>query len=454
MVRGRGLSQKLGQMLALRDETFRATESAGLAVPFSKVRPTLEEAWDAPLDEVLRTVDEDGLAGSVAQVHRAVTRDGEQVAIKVLHPDIARVLQADLANAGAFLSPLGLVRGMDAGAWGRELAESVLSELDLVAEAQAIRRYREVLSGVSGVASPRVLTALSGPTVLVMSWMPGVSVHEARDASWKTRRGWARAHARHFAAALNHGLLHADLHGGNVRYGAELALIDFGAVWEIPERTRLGMLRAVRAVRQRTDESALDLLVLLGFDRTLLEPMAHRLPAVLSVLCEPFGERPFLPSRWRASARLKDILGSHRFAFRIAGSPALMRFLRALQGFVAQLNGLAVPVQVGRALDPVIERHAAALDRLEVPKGYGVGELATKLRISVRSGDERIADVRTPAAKVEEIRELMPEGLLGKLEARGIDLDAQVRSAREQGYRPMVLFELEDGDRTYRISLE
>src|SRR4051812_6722650 len=98
---------KLGQFLAMRFDVLPAAYCQELArlfdtvppIPFEAIRATVEAELGQPLDVVFPTFERESLAaGSIAQVHRARTRDGEDVAVKVQRPGIRRVFDADMRN--------------------------------------------------------------------------------------------------------------------------------------------------------------------------------------------------------------------------------------------------------------------------------------------------------------------------------------------------------------------
>jgi predicted unusual protein kinase regulating ubiquinone biosynthesis (AarF/ABC1/UbiB family) len=113
-------------------------------------------------------------AASIGQVHRARTRDGRDVAVKVQYPGVAEAVETDLRNI-QMLFPLvrRLAPGLDVKALGAELRERISEELDYELEAQHQRRVGRVFGGHPHVQVPAVDTALSTRRVLVTEFVDG-----------------------------------------------------------------------------------------------------------------------------------------------------------------------------------------------------------------------------------------------------------------------------------------
>ena len=112
----RGLPQKIGQILSMSEETegasaFQPLTDNAQPLPFTEIEPVLEKAWGAPLDSVVQTIDRNGLAASLGQVHRAVLRDGREVAVKVRYAGIAQAVMNDLKVLGWLSAPVGIYAG-------------------------------------------------------------------------------------------------------------------------------------------------------------------------------------------------------------------------------------------------------------------------------------------------------------------------------------------------------
>lgn len=180
-------------------------------------------------------------AASVGQVHRAVWRDGREVAVKVQYPGAGDALDADLRTLRHFAGLFSLIApALDARSVLAELRARMLDELDYRAEADHQRIFAAGLTG--DMVAPRVVA--SAPTVIVSEWLDGVPLRragEARGADHRRGTGdhdrWAHAVVETMVSSpARFGLLHADPHPGNVLVlpDGRLALIDFGAVAALP----------------------------------------------------------------------------------------------------------------------------------------------------------------------------------------------------------------------------
>lgn len=465
----RGLPQKVGQLLSLREgsgEAYAALREGGEPLPLEDLLPLAEAAWRRRASEVLADVEPRGIAASLGQVHRARLRDGREVALKLRFPGVAEALDADLATLGWLASPVGdLRRGFDLEGYRRVLREGLEQELDYELEARHQRRFRDLGSPL-GLVVPEVVEELCGDGVLVTAWEEGATLDEVTSWPEADRAALAERLARGFLElGLVHGVLHADPHPGNLRFRRgrqepEVVLYDFGSVCELGDERRLRLVQLLaEAADPASTADPFPLYLALGFDRDLLEPLRPRLPALTRVLFEPFAS----PGRvrlegWRVSERLADLLGEDRMAFRMAGPPDLLLFLRGFTGLLWLLRRLDAPVALGRvftALRARLSGELAALPALpaEVP-GPSLDSLARHLRVRVTREGRDTVSLRLPARAVEELDQLLDDELLERIAAQGVELAELVRGARESGYAPGEVFRLEDASRAVRVTLE
>jgi hypothetical protein len=238
-------------------------------VAFKDVEKVLKSAWGQPAGRVLAELEREPLhVGAAAQVHRAETRDGDVVALKVLRPGLAAAVRNDLALLDLLATPLGQVFGaMDAGPILRAVREMALDELDLEHEASNQRQARRLIRGVDGVTVPVPDLELSGPDVLVTEFLEGTSLAAGATAPEAAARTLVAAHV----AAARGGLVLTDPRPSHVlvRKDGTLVLLGTGAARPFPRERHAAYLAALAALRSE-DQDAFAHAV--GQDLQLLPP--------------------------------------------------------------------------------------------------------------------------------------------------------------------------------------
>ena len=175
-------------------------------------------------------------AASVGQVHRAVTRDGRDVAVKVQYPGVAEAIDSDLDNAEAFyrLGTAFVLKGLDAKGLVDELRNRMREELDYELEATNQTEFRDRFADHPFISIPAIDPATSTKRVLTSEWVDGMSwadFESSADAPARQRAGesiWRFAqYAVHRLGAFN-----GDPHPGNYRFGVDgsVTFLDFGLV--------------------------------------------------------------------------------------------------------------------------------------------------------------------------------------------------------------------------------
>ena len=162
----RGAVMKLGQALAMfpqlvPDEFTELLGKLHFEAPpmhYSLVREQLADELGGDPEEVFASFDPDAFAAaSLGQVHRAVLPSGEEVAVKVQYPGIARTIRADIANLRRLLFPLRLSADWDSlNAQFGEVQTVLESETDYEQEAASLREARSAFREDDGILVPRV----------------------------------------------------------------------------------------------------------------------------------------------------------------------------------------------------------------------------------------------------------------------------------------------------------
>ncbi len=223
--------------------------------PFALVRDVVERELGARLEDVFAVFEREPLAAaSIAQVHAATLRTGEEVVVKVQRPSVGRFVREDLA-AMAWLAPY-LVGRIPVAALANPpalvelFAETITEELDFRLEAANMLDVAGVLAelGQRGYVVPRPHPRLVTQRVLVMERLRGYAfddVEALHAAGIDTHAVIRTGMIAFMEGAMIHGIFHGDLHGGNlfVMPDGRTALLDFGITARLSQPRRLAFLR-------------------------------------------------------------------------------------------------------------------------------------------------------------------------------------------------------------------
>jgi predicted unusual protein kinase regulating ubiquinone biosynthesis (AarF/ABC1/UbiB family) len=307
LARLRGAAMKLGQLLSLEGEEFLPREAAAaLAVlragaepmPLAQLHRVLGHEYGKGWEARFERFDEEPIAAaSIGEVHRARTRDGREVALKIQYPGVARSIDADVDNVAALLRLLGVLpRGADVDALAAEAKRQLAQEADYLAEARFLARYRKLVADEPRLLVPRVHRDLTTTRILAMDYVPGAPLETLAAAPHAERDAVGRLLERLlFRELLEFGVMQTDPNFANYLWdpGARrVGLLDFGATVEFApafvERYRLICSAIVRGNRELVRRYAVEIGYLAPEDS---EAQAHAAVEVIMLVCEPLRHR-------------------------------------------------------------------------------------------------------------------------------------------------------------------
>ncbi|HMK97002.1 MAG TPA: AarF/UbiB family protein, partial [Acidimicrobiales bacterium] len=254
---------KLGQILSSGEgvfppelvNEFRLLRDRVPAEPFDVVREVVEAELGRPLEDVFEHFERAPVAAaSIAQVHAARLRTGEEVVAKVQRPHVSTLVQRDIA-AMSWLAPL-LIGRIPVAALANPpalvelFAETIVEELDFRLEADNMLDIARVLAetGQRAVVVPRPHPELVTRRLLVMERLDGFcwdDVEGMRQAGIDTSAVVRALLIAFLEGATLFGVFHGDLHGGNlfVQPDGRVALLDYGITGRLDELRRVAFLR-------------------------------------------------------------------------------------------------------------------------------------------------------------------------------------------------------------------
>ena len=186
-------------------------------------------------------------AASIGQVHRAVTRDGRLVAVKVQYPGVGAAIEADLANADVLYRMLSAftLKGLDTRALVEELRLRMRDEVDYRIEAANVVELQAAFADHPFVSIPALVPEHSGRTVITTEWVDGLGWNDFVGQADQTAKDRAGESIWRFAQHAIHrlGVFNGDPHPGNYRFSpnGDVTFLDFGLVkrWAPGEWERL-----------------------------------------------------------------------------------------------------------------------------------------------------------------------------------------------------------------------
>ena len=226
LARMRGAAMKVGQLVSMDAGEILPPELARIMarlradadyMPPRQLRDVLTRAWGADWHRRFARFDVRPIAAaSIGQVHRALTRDGRDLAIKVQYPGVARSIDSDVDNVGALIRLSGLLPpGFDLAPLLAEAKSQLRDETDYLREADQIRAFRDLL-GTGTFDLPDPQDDLTGEGVLAMTYLAGAPVEAIEDRPQATRDAVMRDLLDlMFREMFDYGLMQSDPHFAN-----------------------------------------------------------------------------------------------------------------------------------------------------------------------------------------------------------------------------------------------
>lgn len=248
----RGAAMKLGQMISLDAGDFLPAELTEIMsrlrerahhMPPPQLQKVLAREWGSDWRRHFSKFEATPIAAaSIGQVHRATSRDGTELAIKVQYPGVRESIDADIDNVSLLLRMSGLLpRGLDLGPLLTEAKRQLHEEADYRRESEQMAQFGRLLADASDFVVPTPFNELTTDRILAMNFVDGRPVETLASASPDERNRVMRLLMLLVLRELfEFGLMQTDPNFANYRYQPDtgrLVLLDFGAVRPVTSRT-------------------------------------------------------------------------------------------------------------------------------------------------------------------------------------------------------------------------
>ena len=349
---------KLGQALATRPDLVGAEAAKDLATlqdqlppfAFADAKALIEAELGAPITTVFEFIDPVAVgAASIAQVHKARTTDGRDVAVKVLRPGIEAQMRSALETYAWGATQLEMLGGEAARLRPRQVIESfrhwVMRELDLRLEAASASELAQYMQGESRYRVPGIDWQRTTKRMLTLDWIDGTKVTDIqalRASGFDMHRLAKTAVEVFLKQAIEYGFFHADMHQGNlfIDTNGKLTVVDFGIMGTLSDDDKNYLARNFAAFFNRDYNAVAVAHIEAGWvpGNTRVDEFESAIRSV----CEPIFDKPLNEiSFGKVLLRLFEV--SRRFQMEI--QPQLV----LLQKTLLQVEGL------GRQLYPELD---------------------------------------------------------------------------------------------------
>ena len=403
---------KAGQILSTRRDLLPDDVALELAKLQDRVPPfpgevakaAIELALQCPIDQVFSEFDLNALASaSIAQVHTAQLLNGEAVVIKVLRPNIEKMIARDidllmtLAHiAERYWAPM---RQFKPTQIVNEIAQTLWDELDLMREGANASQLRRNFAHSSELYIPKIYWEFSRRSILVSERIHGIPIHDIEQlkrAGVNLKKLAQRGIEIFFAQVFRDSFFHADLHPGNLFVNETdpenptFIAVDFGIMGSLSHEDQRYLAENMVAFFKRDYQRVAELHIACGW----LPPDTRidQFEGAIRSVSEPIFERPLCEvSFGQLLLRLFQV-ARH---FEINIQPQLI----LLQKTLLSIEGLT------RQISPEFDLWNAALPQIEkwLKKQIGVKAFFNRIKNNFHLWSEQLPEI--PSLLYEVLKE-------------------------------------------------
>lgn len=315
----RGAAMKLGQIISMDAGDFLPPELSGILstlrdqanfMPVRQLDKVLREEWGPDWRRQFKWFNPRPIAAaSIGQVHKALTRDGEELAIKVQYPGVADSISADVDNVATLLRVSGLLpEALDMEPLLKAAKQQLTEEADYIREGEQMQLYAERMAGNAKFVVPSLHEDLTRKRVLAMSFEEGIPIEALVDEPQELRdEVFERIVHLVLRELFEFGAMQTDPNFANYRYrrnDGAVILLDFGAARDIEPHVIEGYRGLLGAGLTGDPDKVREKALAIGFiNGAVIERQRERVDRMIGIITNEmnrdapfdFGSRAFVP---------------------------------------------------------------------------------------------------------------------------------------------------------------
>lgn len=354
---------KLGQIMSLHSDILPKEYCEELMklcsdvepMPFEQVETVINDSYGYSWKEVFESIDEKPLgAASIAQVHRARLKSGEQVVIKVQRRGIHEIMSKDMAllhKAVKLVPPISIKGIVDFDMVLDEMWAVAQEEMNFMLEASNMEEFSRNNKDVAFVATPKLFRKYTTTHVLVMEYIEGLQIDDKDgllEAGYDLDEIGSKLVDNYIRQVIEDGFFHADPHPGNVRIrDGKIVWMDMGMMGRLSERDKKQISNAVYGIALNDIGMIEDAVLAIGDFRG--EPDSAKLYKDIKMLISKYGSLDMGQIDVAVFMQeLMDVMKNNRVAMP-HGFTMLARGLTQMEGVLADISPNINMVEIAAA---------------------------------------------------------------------------------------------------------
>ena len=275
---------KFGQLLSVRPDLIPKEYSKELEklqdkvpeFPFEDAKSIIEKEFGKSIEHLFLHFEKKPIASaSISQVHKAILKNGDKVAVKIQRANVKHLMETDIEImfyfAGLLENNVENIKRFKPVKIINEFKEWTEKELDFRLEARNAKRFGQNFKGSKTVHIPKIYDELTTERILTLEFMDGIELHNIKEIK-KRKLDFDAIIKNGFDAVMTqvfvHGIFHADPHPGNiiVMRNNSIAFVDFGIVGYFDEKLKNRCIDLIYGIVEQDEELVMETLVGMGME--------------------------------------------------------------------------------------------------------------------------------------------------------------------------------------------